>query len=77
VFKNVGGQSTGRILDDLGFRGKCRGGVCFSGLHANFLVHEKNGTADEALELIHSARQTAREKKNINLETEIRIVPCL
>lgn len=76
VFKNVRGQSTGRILDELGFRGECRGGVCFSEVHANFLVHEKDGSADEALQLIDSARQAARKKKNIHLETEIRIVPC-
>ncbi len=76
VFKNMQGESTGKILERLGFKGKCRGGVCFSELHANFLVRRGGGTSEQALELIDSARQAIKQETGTEPETEIRIKPC-
>ncbi|MFP4168896.1 MAG: UDP-N-acetylmuramate dehydrogenase [Desulfonatronovibrionaceae bacterium] len=76
VFKNPGPKTAGRILDELGFRGMRLGGVGFSRMHANFLVHEGGGTSEQALELIRKSRDAAWQKKGIRLETEIRIIPC-
>lgn len=47
VFKNPPeGTSAGKLLDEAGFRGKRLGGMCFSEIHANFLVNEGKGSAD-------------------------------
>lgn len=74
VFKNPPeGMSAGRLLDEAGFRGRRLGGMCFSGLHANFLVNEGKGSADAALELIRSAQGAVWERFGIQLQTEVKL----
>ena len=74
AFKNPQGQSAGRLLDSLGFRGKRVGGMCFSPMHANFLVNEGGGTAEAALELIGQAREAVRAAHGLELELEVRVL---
>ncbi len=58
VFKNPGpGLSAGRLLDEAGLRGFRLGNMCFSSLHANFLVNEGGGTFAQAMELINLAKE--------------------
>lgn len=72
VFKNPTPQvSAGRLLSEAGFRGFALGGMRFSSLHANFLVNEGNGTAEQAFELIERARQKVLELSGHVLETEV------
>ena len=74
VFKNPpGGMSAGKLLDEAGFRGKRLGGMCFSEIHANFLVNEGKGRADAALELIRSAQSAVWERFGIQLQTEVKL----
>jgi len=74
VFKNPEGASAGKMLDELGFRGRSLGGVCFSAMHANFLVNEGNGTAKAALELIAMAREAVLGRFGVELELEVKVV---
>lgn len=74
VFKNPEGASAGKMLDELGFRGKSLGGVCFSAMHANFLVNEGSGTAKAALELIAKAREAVLGRFGVQLELEVKVV---
>ena len=74
VFKNPQGASAGRMLDELGFKGKSLGGMCFSALHANFLVNEGRGTAKAALELIAKAREAVMGRFGVELELEVKVV---
>ncbi|WP_243358329.1 UDP-N-acetylmuramate dehydrogenase [Fundidesulfovibrio terrae] len=74
VFKNPEGHSTGKMLDELGFKGKSLGGMCFSPMHANFLVNEGRGTAKAALELIAKAREAVKGRFGVELELEVRVV---
>ena len=60
-------------LDEAGFRGKLLGGMCFSEIHANFLVNEGKGSADAALELIRSAQSAVWERFGIQLQTEVKL----
>lgn len=76
IFKNMQDVSSGKVLDELGFRGRCLGGVCFSRKHANFLVHKENGSPEAAMELINSASQAIKREKGLEPELEIRIEPC-
>ena len=74
VFKNPEGASAGRMLDELGFKGKSLGGMCFSPMHANFLVNEGRGTAKAALELVAKAREAVKAAFGVDLELEVRVV---
>ena len=74
VFKNPPeGTSAGKLLEEAGFRGKRLGGMCFSEIHANFLVNEGKGSADAALELIRSAQSAVWERFGIQLQTEVKL----
>lgn len=73
VFKNPEGYSAGKLLDDAGFRGKRLGGMAFSGMHANFLVNEGEGTSAAALELLENARDAVRVQYGVMLQTEVKI----
>ena len=77
VFKNPTPEmSAGRLLDEAGFKGRQLGGMAFSSLHANFLINEGKGSATAALALLQEARQAVRQRFGIELEPEVRIVPC-
>jgi UDP-N-acetylmuramate dehydrogenase len=68
------GQSAGKMLDELGFRGKTLGGMGFSPMHANFLVNQGGGSAMAALELLDLAREAVRARFGVELELEVRVV---
>jgi UDP-N-acetylmuramate dehydrogenase len=76
VFKNDRrfGRSTGRILDDLGFRGRRIGDALVSDWHANIFVNAGSARAADMLALIESARNEARRVLGIALEPEILFV---
>lgn len=77
VFKNPSPEmSAGRLLDEAGFKGRKLGGMAFSTLHANFLINEGKGSATAALDLLQEARDAVRQRFGIELEPEVRIVPC-
>lgn len=77
AFKNPApGVAAGKLLELAGFRGRRLGGMAFSSLHANFLVHEGGGSAEAALTLLSEAREAVRRHFGHELEPEVRIVPC-
>lgn len=77
AFKNPApGVAAGRLLELAGFRGRRLGGMVFSPMHANFLVHEGGGSAEAALTLLSEAREAVRRRFGHELEPEVRIVPC-
>ena len=72
VFKNPPGEHAGRILEELGFKGKRRGEVGFSDVHANFLVNHGHGTFADAWALCEEARSAAaREGHELEYEMEV------
>lgn len=73
LFKNPQGDSAGRLLDSAGFRGKKLGGMAFSQIHANFLVNDGMGTAEQAMELIQIAKDKILQRYEIDLEAEVKI----
>ena len=73
-FKNPQGDFAGRLLDSVGLKGFCIGGVGFSENHANFLVNLGGGTFSEALELITLAKNRVFKEHNIALECEVQII---
>jgi UDP-N-acetylmuramate dehydrogenase len=77
AFKNPSPSlAAGKLLDEAGFRGKRLGGMAFSSLHANFLINEGKGSSQAAFDLLAEARDAVRRRSGIELETEIRLLPC-
>lgn len=77
VFKNPPeGPSAGILLDKAGFRGRSRGGVALSEMHANFLVNRGGGRAEDAFALLGEAREAVLAKFGVALEFEVRVLPC-
>ena len=74
IFKNPKEIPAGKLLEELGFKGKTVGGAKFSDLHANFIVNENNATAIDVKNLINSAKKQAFEQRNIKLETEVEFI---
>jgi len=72
VFKNPPGDAAGRLLEELGFKGRRRGGAGFSERHANFLVNHGGATFADAFALCEEARGAAAES-GIALEYEMEI----
>jgi len=73
-FKNPKGDYAGRLIEEVGLKGKRVGGMEFSTKHANFLVNIDNGTYKDAITLIEDAKLKVYEKFNIKLECEIKIL---
>lgn len=73
LFKNnrAFGRPTGRILDELGFRGKRLGDAMVSPKHANIFVNAGNARAADVLELISQARKAAFDAFGFDLEPEV------
>jgi len=73
-FKNPVGDYAGRLIEEVGLKGKRVGGMEFSTEHANFLVNIDNGTFDDAIFLIQEAQKKVYDKFEIKLECEIKIL---
>lgn len=74
IFKNIPGQPAGRIIEELGLKGKRAGEAQISPKHANFIVNTGKATAADVLELMAFVQKEAKEKKGIILEPEVVII---
>lgn len=73
-FKNPEGDYAGRLIEEVGLKGKRLGEMAFSEEHANFLVNYGEGTFEDAITLIKEAQKRVKERFNIDLECEIIIL---
>ena len=73
-FKNPLNYSAGKLIDECGLKGLRIGGAEISKKHANFIINCGNAKFDDFLSLIMLIKKTVLEKKNIVLETEIKVV---
>lgn len=74
VFKRPPGYFAGKLIQDAGLQGKQIGGVQVSTKHAGFMVNVDEGTATDYIELIQYVQATIKEKFNVILETEVRVI---
>ncbi len=74
VFKRPEGYFAGKLIEDAGLKGCRRGGAMVSDKHAGFIINRGKASAKDVLELIELVRAAVREKFNVELETEIRIL---
>lgn len=74
VFKRPPNHFAGKLIQDSGLQGKRIGGVEVSTKHAGFMVNVDNGTAQDYIDLIHFVQKTVKEKFDVELEREVRII---
>ncbi|MCX7913062.1 MAG: UDP-N-acetylmuramate dehydrogenase [Thermodesulfovibrionales bacterium] len=74
VFKNFDGLSAGKLIDEAGCKGLRVGGIQVSNLHANYFINTGKGSAEEFLRLMDIVNRAVKEKFNIVLEPEIKII---
>ena len=74
VFKNPEGDSAGRLLDSVGAKSMCEGGVKVWENHANFIVNTDGGSSIDVLRLMKKMTSAVKEQYNIKLIPEIKFL---
>jgi UDP-N-acetylmuramate dehydrogenase len=72
TFKNPPGNSSWKLVDEAGWRGKLHGGAKFSELHANFMINTGEATAADLEGLGDTVRADVKTKAGVELEWEIK-----
>ncbi len=72
TFKNPEGDSSWRLVDAAGWRGKPFGGAMFSPLHANFLINTGEATGADLEGLGEAVRADVKAKFGVDLQWEIK-----
>lgn len=74
VFKRPVGHFTGKLIQGAGLQGLKWGGAQISEKHAGFIVNVDHATATDYVELIAHIQQVIKERFDVQLETEVRII---
>jgi UDP-N-acetylenolpyruvoylglucosamine reductase len=74
IFKNPRECPAGKIVEELGLKNRRVGAARVSEIHGNFIVNEGGARSEEILQLIAEIQSIAREKRGIDLQTEVQIV---
>ncbi|MGK0289860.1 MAG: UDP-N-acetylmuramate dehydrogenase, partial [bacterium] len=74
VFKNPPNNSAGKLIESCGLKGTLVGKAQISPMHANFIENIGGATFDDLAGAIHLARSTVKNKHNIDLHLEVRII---
>lgn len=74
VFKRPPGMFAGKLIQDSELQGKGVGGAEVSTKHAGFIINKDNATATDYIETIRMVQKVVKEKFDVELETEVRIV---
>ena len=71
TFKNPPGSSAWKLIDAAGCRGLRVGGAKVSEMHCNFLINDRNASAEDIERLGETVRARVRETCGVTLEWEI------
>ncbi|MEK4626912.1 MAG: UDP-N-acetylmuramate dehydrogenase [Solibacillus sp.] len=74
VFKRPPGHFAGKLIQDSDLQGKGVGGAEVSKKHAGFIVNKDNATAKDYIETIQMVQKVVKEKFDVDLEMEVKIV---
>jgi UDP-N-acetylmuramate dehydrogenase len=76
TFKNPPGQSSWKLVDEAGWRGRLHavtgGGAMFSELHSNFMINPGEATAADIEGLGEAVRADVLARTGVQLEWEIK-----
>lgn len=71
TFKRPDGYFAAALIDECGLKGRSVGGAEVSTKHAGFVINKNRATCSDVLGLIDVIKATVKEKKNVDLETEV------
>lgn len=71
IFKNPGGCSAGKLIEESGLKGYRIGDATISEMHANFIVNKGQATFQDVLNLIHHVKTTVKERQGMDLQEEV------
>ncbi len=71
IFRNPEGDFAGRLVDAAGCKGLRSGHAEVSALHANFIVHDGQGTASDIASLMATVQARVSEDSGVDLRPEI------
>jgi len=74
TFKRPEGYYAGKLIDDAGLRGVSFGGAQVSEKHCGFLVNKGGATAEDVLGLMQVVRKVVKDKFDVVLEPELRVL---
>jgi UDP-N-acetylmuramate dehydrogenase len=74
TFKNPDGMSAWKLIDAAGMRGFRVGGACVSEKHCNFLINDRDATAEDIETLGETVRARVKANSGIELQWEIKRV---
>ncbi|MDR0524350.1 MAG: UDP-N-acetylmuramate dehydrogenase [Spirochaetaceae bacterium] len=65
------GKPTGKIIDELGLRGRSRGGAAIAPWHGNLLINTGGASAEDIRALVEEVTEEVYRRRGIILEPEI------
>ena len=71
IFRNPPGDSAGHLVDAAGCKGLVEGHARVSTLHANFIVHDGQGTATEIAALMAEVQRRVLDASGVRLRPEV------
>jgi UDP-N-acetylmuramate dehydrogenase len=74
VFKNPDGTAAGKLIEEVGCKGLRVGKAEVSPIHANWIVNLGGASAEDVLKLIDLIREKVKEKFNVFLQLEVRVL---
>lgn len=72
--QNLPTKSAGYLIDQAGMKGKAVGDFHVSEKHANFIINTGHGKPEDLKELMVQVKQAVKEKFNIDLIEEVRVI---
>lgn len=74
VFRNPEACEAGKLIETAGFKGTRSGDAEVSKKHANFIINCGRAKAKDVYNLVEKIRKTVKEKFDIDLELELKII---
>ncbi len=74
VFRNPEAGFAAQLIESCGLKGYRIGGAVVSEKHANFIINDDQATAADIEALIKFVQKTVKEKHNVLLQNEVKIV---
>lgn len=74
AFKNPEVCGAGKLIDELGLKGRSVGKAVVSDIHGNFIVNSGGATAKDVLELVAEIQEIAQRERGVQLEMEVKVI---
>lgn len=74
AFKRAPGYFTAKLIDEAGLKGYSIGGAKVSEKHAGFIINTGLASASDVKNLMEHIKSTVKEKFDVDIESEIRII---